>query len=598
MVLAGLALSTACEGRSSKSRPPSYPPMGFDPWARFSTNTNESIFDNAMQSMASNGLLRAGYDRLNLDDAWSLPQRNDTGSMVWDPAKFPSGLPLLARRMKNDGFHPGIYINAGNLSCGGYPGSLDREYLDLNQFVAWGFHYLKVDGCNLPDATVDMYRRVYNQWRWVIEDVMTPRSNETEKQDVNDFWKPDVNDVWKPGTSDYWRPGTNDPKRPAKNDLWRPKPDDDKNNAKIPEHGIVLSNSGPVYFSGKENLTDWYLALDWASRYTQLSRHSADIVTCPGGNGWESIMYNYYQNVRLALFRNRGHINDPDFLIPDHPSLSLEEKKTQFALWCSMSSPLIISADIPALSDEVIGFLTNERFIAVNQHRPETQATLVSHNSTWDILTKTLGSHERLVTILNRGDSVASLNVTWDRLGISWKHTGSGKITSTNLWTGNVTKVWAVYEHELVVKDVPAHGTAVYRVKSASYITPTGLIFNSNSFKCLTDNESDWIRWAECDGSDAQTWVFGRPNGKQSGNIHSMLRPKHCIVDQKGRVSSLLDSCKGEPWTYTSDGLLRSHVPGKCLTEARNGSAITDYCGYFRNDQVLSVPDGVHRSEV
>ena len=46
---------------------------------------NESLFIETAEAMVKNGLLAAGYNRINLDDCWSLMERSSSGSMVWDP---------------------------------------------------------------------------------------------------------------------------------------------------------------------------------------------------------------------------------------------------------------------------------------------------------------------------------------------------------------------------------------------------------------------------------------------------------------------------------------------------------------------------------
>lgn len=38
-------------------------------------------------------------------------------------------------------------------------------------------------------------------------------------------------------------------------------------------------------------------------------------------------MYNYDFHERLVRYERPGYYNDPDFLIPDHPSLSQNERK-------------------------------------------------------------------------------------------------------------------------------------------------------------------------------------------------------------------------------------------------------------------------------
>src|ERR1700754_700934 len=84
------------------------PPMGFNNWARFQCNLNQSLFTDTADAMASNGLRDAGYDRLNLDDCWMLHERAANGSLQWDPEKFPKGIPWLGEYLHKKGFHFGV----------------------------------------------------------------------------------------------------------------------------------------------------------------------------------------------------------------------------------------------------------------------------------------------------------------------------------------------------------------------------------------------------------------------------------------------------------------------------------------------------------
>ncbi|KAK2608872.1 hypothetical protein QQS21_002585 [Conoideocrella luteorostrata] len=520
MAAAGLASSAAAQQNVLP-----LPPMGFNNWARFMTNINESIFVDAADSMSKNGLLSAGYNRLNLDDAWSTKERAKNGSMVWDPVKFPKGLPWLTSYMRSKGFIPGIYTDAGNLSCGGYPGALNHEAVDVKDFQNWGFDYLKMDGCNLPDDSEATYHEVYSRWPKAIAASGKP---------------------------------------------------------------MAFSDSAPAYFSGAKNLTDWYAVMVWAAEYGQLARHSADVVTYPKGNGWSSIMYNYGQNVRLARFQKPGFFNDPDFLIPDHPSLSMDEKKSQFALWSSLSAPLLLSAHIPSLSKDIINFLTNKDIIAVNQDKLIEQATLVSQDGSWDVLTKNLANGDRLLTVLNRGAAPANIKVSWERIGLSPKALGKSTIQVKDLWTGKISKV-AATDGGISVSQVPSHGTAVFRIsKTPSPVTPTGMIFNTLSLKCLTDDKSGKVTWAKCNAADAQVWAV-----RADGHINSLLRPDECIVDAKGKILSRHSGCHSDAWTYKISGDLVNGVSGMCLTEATDGTATAESCGYLLNEQVVALPVGV-----
>src|SRR5947209_3547308 len=101
--------------------------MGFNNWARFECNLNQTVFTRTADAMVSSGLLAAGYDRINIDDCWPLHDRSSNGSLQWDPTLFPDGLPWLSSYVKQRGFHLGIYSDAGKLTCAGYPGGLGYE---------------------------------------------------------------------------------------------------------------------------------------------------------------------------------------------------------------------------------------------------------------------------------------------------------------------------------------------------------------------------------------------------------------------------------------------------------------------------------------
>src|ERR1700712_3823702 len=96
------------------------PPMGFNNWARFECALNETVFTRTADAMVLNGLLAAGYNRINIDDCWPLHNRSSNSSLAWDPVLFPNGLIWLGQYLKSHGFHFGIYSDAGNETCGGY----------------------------------------------------------------------------------------------------------------------------------------------------------------------------------------------------------------------------------------------------------------------------------------------------------------------------------------------------------------------------------------------------------------------------------------------------------------------------------------------
>ncbi|KAF7958843.1 hypothetical protein EAE96_002374 [Botrytis aclada] len=501
------------------------PPMGFNNWSAFMCGLNESLFVETAQAMVEKGLLAAGYNRLNLDDCWSQGSREPNGSLLWNTEKFPRGLPWLTGYLKSLGFDSGIYTDAGINSCGGYPGSYGYEELDARAFASWGFDYLKVDGCNMPVATEQEYERVYGHWHGVLSALESP---------------------------------------------------------------LIFSESAPAYFAEQDNLTDWYTVMDWVPKYGQLARHSRDTLVWnstsywPDITGWDSILFNYGQEVRLARYQKPGYFNDPDFLIVDHFDLSLNEKRSHFAIWASLSAPLIISAYIPAFSADEVAYLTNKDLIAVNQDALALQATLVSQDGTWDVLTKDLANGDRLLTVINRGNLTASYKVPFQRIGIF-----ASAVKVKDLWTGKVSTISKV----VTAFNVPSHGTAVYRI-SAGYgnldVIPTGMIFNTASLNVLTYSRQG-LAWAASVGSDEQVWQTN-----ENGTIKGIFDTSKCLTDLGGGKVSLM-ACSGKKnqrWEYYVTGNLVSLSTASCLAEA-SGDVVTAKCQFETNGQVFGLPSGI-----
>ena len=514
------------------------PPMGFNDWARFECAINETLFTQTADAMRSRGLLAAGYDRINVDDCWPRHDRAANGSLQWNETLFPHGLVWLGEYAKQRGFHLGIYSDAGNETCGGYPGSLGYEQIDAQTFTSWGIDYLKLDGCNVHNKTgqtqEQRYQEIYGHWHNILKGPDTP---------------------------------------------------------------LIFSESAPAYFSAgiadATNLTDWYEVMDWVPVYGELARHSQDIATHEyTKDPWNSVMANYDEEVRVGRVQAAGYYNDPDFLIADEPSLNLEEKKSHFALWATLGAPLIISAWIPDLPDEVVEYLSNERFIDVDQDKLGLQATLVKHDGTWDVLTKSLANGDRVVTMLNNGTETGLIEVPLAQIGLASHERRPVKLTVTDLWTGEETSINA-HSDTIIKATVPSHGTAAYRLsmqsgghyRSSAHWEPTGLIFNAASFNCLTMHGAT-LHWTGCDGSENQIWRVGR----HSSFIRPLVALDSCVRSDAGSVE-LSKSCRGGQWRYGTSGNVRTGSGG-CLTEGEGGKVTVTRCGYLRNDQVFELPSG------
>jgi alpha-galactosidase len=511
------------------------PPMGFNNWARFMCNLNETLFTTTADAMLERGLLAAGYNNINLDDCWSLLDREPNGELLWNSTIFPHGMPWLGEYLHKRGFNFGIYTNAGNMSCGWYPGSQDYEEVDAKTFERWGVDYLKVDGCHMDLQQGRSYYEEfvyrYKLWHEVLDTKL---------------------------------------KKP-----------------------FIFSQSAPAYFSPNFHLdlnnTDWYRTMEYVRRNGELARHSDDIKVYgnnptntfePGGH-WESMMNNYDKEVRLSRYQSCGFYNDPDFLIVDWPDLSLVEKKTHFTLWSSFSAPLILSAWIPDLTDEDIEYLTNKDIIAVDQDALCEQATLVSQAGYIDVLTKNLANGDRLLTVLNRGNDTSTARIPLERVGIDADKTYKAK----DLWSKKTTTISKSIKVELRGRQA-----AIYRISSSEKfkVTPTGQIFNTFSMNCLTAHGSS-VKFSPCTGVDEQIWTVS-----SSGAVSPLSADSKCLTVDGSDVG--LEKCdkdeRGQQWKYGISGNLKGGKKDLCLEESSHGIKATK-CGIALDSQVVALPGGV-----
>ena len=183
------------------------PPMGWNSWNTFGRDINEQLILDMARKISETGLQSAGYDYIVIDDCWSLKQRDKNGRLQPDPEKFPNGMKAVADALHEMGFKFGMYGCAGTLTCDGYPGSFDHEYVDAATFAEWGVDFLKYDYCfhsNLIHGRY-LYRRMglalKNCGRDILFSACTWGNDDTAKwvrETGANMWRstPDVFDTW------------------------------------------------------------------------------------------------------------------------------------------------------------------------------------------------------------------------------------------------------------------------------------------------------------------------------------------------------------------------------------------------------------------
>ncbi len=124
------------------------PPMGWNSWNFFECErVNEQVIMDMADAMVSTGMKNLGYEYIVIDDCWQIA-REESGTIIVDSIKFPSGIKYLADYIHSKGLKFGIYSDAGTHTCGGRPGSKSYEEIDAQTYADWGVDYLKYDWCN------------------------------------------------------------------------------------------------------------------------------------------------------------------------------------------------------------------------------------------------------------------------------------------------------------------------------------------------------------------------------------------------------------------------------------------------------------------
>lgn len=183
------------------------PPMGWNSWNTFGERINEQLIYEIADNMVSTGLKDHGYQYLVVDDCWSLKERDETGHLIADPQKFPNGMKAIADYIHSKGLKFGMYSCAGNLTCAGYPGSYDHEFIDAETLARWGVDFLKYDYCYHSSITHGkyLYRRMglalENCGRDILFSACSWGSDETEewvKTTGASMWRStrDIFDTW------------------------------------------------------------------------------------------------------------------------------------------------------------------------------------------------------------------------------------------------------------------------------------------------------------------------------------------------------------------------------------------------------------------
>ena len=344
------------------------PPMGWNSWNCWGLDlTQEKVFSSAL-ALINSGLADYGYSYINIDDAWQAPQRTEDGVLM--PNDNFTDVKSIGDWLHSRGLRLGIYSSPGDLTCGGYLGSLGYEQKDAETWNEWGVDYLKYDLCG--------YRSILDTMSFVL-----PADHIRPYLKMQEYLREQPRDICyslcQYGLADVWKWGAL-----IGANLWRTTGD-------ITDTWESVTRIG---FNLQRNLSSYAGPGHW---------NDPDMLVV-GKVGWGK-----------GLRDSR---------------LTADEQYSHVSLWSLLSAPLLIGCDLATLDRFTHNLLCNNEIIAVNQDALGRQADCLYDCDGIQIWGKELSDGSYAAGIFNHGDEVVIVDVADLLSKAGWKSVG----TCRDLW--------------------------------------------------------------------------------------------------------------------------------------------------------------------
>lgn len=264
------------------------------------------------------------------------------------------------------------------------------------------------------------------------------------------------------------------------------------------------------------NICRWAYPGTWVTELADSWRTTEDIT-----NTWQSVEGIIRQNLYLSAYCRDGHYNDMDMLEVGR-GLTPTEDCTHFAMWCMLSSPLLVGCDMRSMSDETIALLTNTELIALNQDPLHLQAYVAYKVGECYVLVKDIEErfgNTRAIAVYNPSEVTRRVVLDLNRLELAGDVALRNLIDHEDLGTVNGT-------HTI---SVPAHGTAVMkavaeeRIERVRYEGECGYI---SDYQEILNNEvartGIYASESACSGGIKAGWLgYKEENDLQFNDVYS-----------------------------------------------------------------------------
>jgi alpha-galactosidase len=226
----------------------------------------------------------------------------------------------------------------------------------------------------------------------------------------------------------------------------------------------------PVVFS----ICEWgdTKVWEWGKDVGHLWRTTGDITDCFDcelkHDNWSSwgVMKIVEMRKDIRQYAGPDHWNDPDMLEVGK-SMSLNEDRAHFSLWCMMAAPLIAGNDLRNMKKETVEILTDAELIAIDQDLLGIQGYRYEAKEGVEVWVKPLAKGDWAVCFLNRATIPQEVNFDWSKNNITdpvskWMLDAGETVYSVrNLWA----KMDIGTTKNIFNAVIPTHDVVVLRLK-------------------------------------------------------------------------------------------------------------------------------------
>lgn len=511
---------TAAEGEKNYEED-LLPIMGWNAFNHYEHHISEELYVKQANLLVELGLKDVGYVYLNVDDGFQK-QRLEDGTLNTNYELFPHGMKWLADYAHRLGLKAGMYSDVGDNTCDARAngqGTTDYENVpatgnclgvgfwqheeqDMKLFFEdWGYDLVKVDWCGGQNLNMNNKQRLerYIELGQMIEE---------------------------------WR-----------NKLGRD------------IHYNICCWTFPFDDLSKDEQTVW----------NNIYAAEADSWRTGGDLwcNWSNVMkaINDIKNDQLWRYSEPGHYHDLDMMQIGR-GLTHEEDMTHFAMWCMMSSNLVIGVDLAILEDETLEILKNTELIAIDQD-PLVKCAVYQNTQngveTWvKELSPENGKTTKAIALMNTSNTAQTITLTPADYGLA------GNITVRDLWQHKYLNV----EDSLTVT-IPSHMTMVYKIVADEESEPVLPTVNGTIKSIAVTDKDTAMNLTQLAGTSGDWMHFGNVNGAYERRKANVSNPKIEYTGLRGddAANTYGDAFTSYTWTDGTDGSVTNTTQGLTMTK-------------------------------